>query len=213
MKKLLDHTPATIAFLALLMGLSTQPKWNPAAAGMDILTPFGWGTVTLGTLALFAALALTRHRQKEAEQQTRLRQRLRQIADVQVRLALRELVVPFFPWFSKENSDLVPGDVESPAALGAAREKNIRDPSPWSDLHQSPSRRFLYYELFKQFGDRGVSRLDLALQIYAPYLDPEVLEILANIRTSEYLVLRLQKIDRFVEMNQDISVLRLPCPT
>ena len=60
--------------------------------------------------------------------------------------------------------------------------------------------------------DHGVERIDRAMQIYGAYLEPSVLELLYDLRTSEFLVLRLQRLDELIEMNTQVEFLSFPFP-
>jgi hypothetical protein len=91
MKNTLEHVPAIAAFLAVLMGMSTNPKWDAAKTGLHRVTPFGWETAALGVTALVASGVLTRIRQRELDRQSVQRNQLRRTAHAEVRLALRQV--------------------------------------------------------------------------------------------------------------------------
>jgi hypothetical protein len=212
--KALDHIPGVVSFLAVVMGISPAPKWDSAQQGLRHLTLFGWVTVGLGAAALLASLLLTRHRQKEADIGARQHKHLQDIAHAEVRLALRQITWPFFALFGDETEasefQLVPPHIEDAERLASVMRIQVRSKDrglsgstfdePWADV-------------LKGNADQGAARIDRALQIYATYLDPPVLEALSELRTSEFLVLRLQRLDEDVKMNTHVAFLEFPFPS
>lgn len=116
MKKKLEHIPAVVAFLAVIMGMSTNPKWDATQTGLHRVTTFGWATAGLGLAALVASGVLTRIRQGELGRQTTQRGQLRRTAHAEVRLALRQVTWPFFLLFGDDSEEaefqLVPEHIE-----------------------------------------------------------------------------------------------------
>lgn len=66
-------------------------------------------------------------------------------------------------------------------------------------------------EVLKGNADRGTERIDRAMQIYAAYVEPEVLEALSELRTSEFLW-RLRTLDEHVNTNTHVAFLEFPFP-
>ena len=64
-------------------------------------------------------------------------------------------------------------------------------------------------EVLKQNADRGAARVDRALQVYSAHLEPQILNLLFELRTSEFLA-RLQRLDEHVEMNTHVKFLDFP---
>lgn len=203
MKKTLEYIPAIVAFLALVMGISTFQKWDPNQVGLRHVTPFGWVTGGLGVAALVASLSLT-------GRQIRQRERLRKISHAEARLALREITYPFFTLFGDDSEGaalhLVPQHIQDRSKLTAVMHIDARSNSPFDH----GSGYVPWDKLLKAQADRGASRLDRVMQIYAAYLGPEVLEALSELRTSEFLVLRLQALDVHVNVNQHLKFLEFP---
>ncbi len=210
MKKTLEYIPAIVAFLAVLMGISAFQKWDPTQVGLRHVTPLGWVTGGLGLAALGVSLWLTRNSQKESDHELRQRDQLRKIAHAEARLALREITYPFFTLFGDDSEEgalqLVPQHIQDPVKLTSVMRIDVRSNSPLDDGYGSVP----WDKLLKAQADRGASRLDRVMQIYAAYLEPEVLEPLSELRTSEFLVLRLQSLDVHVHVNQQLKFLEFP---
>ena len=97
--------------------------------------------------------------------------------------------------------ELVPPHILDMERVQAAQKIDIRKPmtlfSPptnWADLLQSSATR-------------GSEQLTQALQIYASYLDAETLALLSDLRTSDFLVLRLRNLKDYVDMNNHVETL------
>jgi hypothetical protein len=210
MKNALEYIPAIVAFVAVVMGISAFDKWDSTQAGFRKVTPFGWATGGLGVAALVASSWLTRSKQKEAGRQVQQREHLRKISHAEARLALREITSPFFILFGDDTEgtmlDLVPQHIEDPDKLGSVMRIDVRSNSPFDD----GSGPVPWNRVLKGNADRGASRIDRVMQIYAAYLEPEVLEALSELRTSEFLVLRLQSLDMHLAANQRLKFLEFP---
>ncbi len=212
--RVLDYIPGPLAALALLVSIGGSAfSWNQAQGGLKGLTALGWTAIAMGALALFGSLILTWRNHRELDSATRQRQRLREVAHAEVRLAIKQVTFPFFTLFGDDTEeamlDLSPEHIEDPERLSRVLAIDIRSKDrpfpggtfdiPWS-------------QILKMNADRGADRIDRALQIYAAYLEAEVIELLSDFRTSEFLVLRLQGLDELVEMNTRVKLLRFPFP-
>lgn len=204
--KVLDYVPAPVAFAALLVSLGGP--FNATAAGE--LTLLGWATLAFGAAALIAALVLTRRAHRELDVQARQRNHLREIADAEVRLAVKQITWPFFTLFGDDTEasmqELVPEHVGDEGRLSQVMRVDIR-----SKDRAFPGGTFdvSWAEVLKMNADSGTARVDRAMQIYASYLSPSVLEVLSELRTSEFLW-RLQRLDEHVDMNTQVAHLEFP---
>jgi len=211
MKRTLEYLPALVAFLAVVMGISTNPKWDSTQTGLRHVTRFGWATVGVGIAALVASVIVTRKRQKDLERQTSQRDHLRRIAHADVWLALRQITWPFFSLFGDEANEsdlqLVPPHIEDPSRLASVMKIDIR-----SKTHGLSGSTFdvSWAEVLEENAARGAARIDRAMQIYAAYLEPEILEALSELQTSEFLVLRLHRLAEFVQTNTHVGFLEFP---
>jgi hypothetical protein len=130
-----------------------------------------------------------------------------------VRLAISQITWPFFTLFGDDAKEtileLVPAHIEDPDRLATVMRVDIRSkdrPFPGGTFDVS------WAGVLKMNADHGVARIDRAMQIYAAYLEPSVLEALSELRTSEFLVLRLQRLDEHVEVNRKVAFLEFPFP-
>ncbi len=212
--KALDYIPGPLGALALLISIGGSPfSWDKSQAGLQGLTGLGWTSIALGALALFSSLFLTWRRHGELDTAARQRRKLRSIADGEVRLAIKQVTWPFFTLFGDDTEDaqleLVPNHIEDADRLAAVVKVDIR-----SKDRAFPGGTFdvPWAEILKDNADRGIARIDRALQIYAAYLDPGVIESLSDLRSSEFLVLRLGRLDEYVEMNTDVQFISFPFP-
>jgi hypothetical protein len=154
-------------------------------------------------------MILTHKRQRDAETQESQRKRLRETAYVELRLGLRSITFPFFDLFEDRSQEtrfsLVPSKIHDSAAIEVVSKMNVRSMS----LYDPGTGRLPWYRVLKDAAERGSARVDRATQIYAAYMEAEVLELLSQLMTSEFLVVRLQGIQNWVEGNKDVDVLRL----
>src|SRR5215469_9220213 len=151
------------------MGISSLQKWDSTQVGLHHVTPFGWSTLGLGAAALVASLWLTKTNQKERHRQLRQREHLRKISHAEARLALRGITYPFFTLFGDDSSEaellLVPQHIEDRGKLTSVMAIDVRSNSPFD----AGSGNVPWYKLLKEVADRGASRLDRVMQIYAAY--------------------------------------------
>jgi len=94
--------------------------------------------------------------------------------------------------------DLVPPHLLDNERIQAVKSIDIRQPC--SQLSSTP-----WAECLKLAADRGSQELTQAVQIYAPYLDPEVLALLLELRTSDFLELHLRGLDRHLSLNKHLE--------
>jgi len=202
---MLDYIPIILAFAAAIVAIGGEKKMNPAKRGLRRLTKTGWAAFALAVVALLTGIATTWRSHVALEAQARQREILHSVADTEIRLALHTITQNFFLLLDDDAPDarfaLVPPHVFDSKRIQAAQSIDIRQPLP---IFSPPT---CWAELLRSSADRGSQQLTQALQIYAPYLDPEVLALLSELRTSDFLVLRLRGLDDYVSMNKQVDKL------
>ena len=118
------------------------------------------------------------------------------------------MTVPIYflsaPDYSKKDPplNLVPSLLDDHARYAEVMKIDIRsnayDTTTWAEYLQRKATS-------------GAARLERTLQIYAAYLEPDALETLSELRTSEFLY-RLQTLDEHVSDNTHVKLLHLPFP-
>ena len=159
-----------------LIAIVGKPKWDPAQTGWRRLTPSGRLTILLAALALFASFALTLRAQRDADVHRTQRERINKVAHTEIRLALQGIS----GWFVQV---ACPGPWMWPACMledsGRASLAEATTVGHGNSLDTVKSIR--------DGANRGSAELDRTLQIYAAYLDDDVLASLSELRHSEYL--------------------------
>jgi hypothetical protein len=179
----LDYLPSLLAFTAAVLAIGGQTKTNVSERGLRRLTKAGWIALCLAVIALLAGIAITRRTQRALEVQAHQRTFLRSVAHAQIRSSLHTITGWFFLLLGDfKDPDarfgLVPAHVFDRERIRTTLSFDIRQPIP----HFWPETTWA--ELLKSSADRGSEELTEALQIYAPYLDPEILALLSELRTS-----------------------------
>jgi hypothetical protein len=207
--KVLDYIPGPLGALALVISIGgSRFSWDSSQTGLAALTPLGWTAVAIGAIALLSSLFLTWRNHRELDYQSRQREKLRSVSQTEVALALREMTVPFYflstPDYSEREPalNLVPSLLSDPARYAEVMKIDIRsnayDTTTWAEYLQRHAKS-------------GAARLEQTLQIYAAYVEPDTLEILSELRTSEFLY-RLRTLDEHVSDNTHVALLHLPFP-
>jgi hypothetical protein len=208
----IDYIPAFVAAVALVLGIAGSPlSWNTRPHGfLRKLTSLGRVAFIVGVIGLIGSIYLTWQQHTELDFHTSQQEHLRRIAHTEIRLALRETIGPFFNLFGDDTKEsqslLVPAHIEDPDRLKAVMRIDVRSKSPFDEGYGPLS----WDRVLKEAADRGAARIDRVMQIYASYLEPDVLEALSDIRNSEFLVLRLQGLDTDVEINKNLKFLYFP---
>ena len=210
--KALDYVPAPVAFVALLVSVGGSSfSWDSVQRQ---LTPLGWTAIALGSLALAGSLFLTWRQHRDLDLQRRQRDQVRAIAHAETRLAVGQITWPFFSLFGDESEEsflqLAPPHIEDAERLTKVMQIEVRSQTPGLS---GGTFGISWAEVLKRNADSGAARIDRVMQIYAAYLEPEVLEALSELRTCEFLVLRLQRLDEHVEENAQIAFLHFPFPS
>ncbi len=211
--KYLDFVPPVVAFIAVTIGVYPVTKWDATQDGLRQLTTWGWVTVGLGAAALLASILTTFKRQNELHVKKEQLEEIKKIAHSEIRLGLRQITWVFFTLFGAENEDswleLIPPNVDDPETLDAVLKVDLRSKDR---AFHGGTFGIPWFEVLKLNSDKGALKIDRALQIYASYLEPEVLYELSELRTSEFLVLRLQGLDEHVSDNKDVKFITFPFP-
>jgi hypothetical protein len=210
--KYLDFIPPLVAFIAVTIGVYPVTKWDATQEGFRQLTTWGWVTVGLGAAALVASILTTFKRHNELHVKKGQLEEIKKIAHSEIRLGLRQITWVFFTLFGSENEDswleLVPPNVDDPETLNSVLKVDLRSNER---VHYGTFNE-PWFEILKLNSDKGALKIDRALQIYASYLEPEVLYELSEVRTCEFLVLRLQRLDQHVSDNKQVQFLTFPFP-
>jgi len=203
---MLDYLPIILGFAAAMLAIGGEKKTNPAGRGLRRLTKSGWAALMLAMVALLTGVATTRRSHLALEAQENQRRILRSIGDTEVRVSLRTITNWFFALFhediKKTRLDLVPPHLFDNERIQAVKSIDIRQP-----VFLSPDYSESWAHILKSGADRGSQELNQAVQIYAPYLDPEVLSLLLELRTSDFLELHLKSLDRYADMNKSEKTL------
>ena len=209
----LEYAPPIVAFVALATSIGGPLTWDATHQGLGQITALGWITITIGVIAMVISFVLTfkNHRKIDLQKQQHLKLRL--IGDSEIRIGLKQLTWLYFDLFGNENEnshlELVPKDIENPDVLQKVLKVDIRtEDRPFFGGIYGMS----WAEVFKLNADLGITRIDRALQIYTPYLKPSVVESLSDLRSCEFLMLRIARLDELVEMNKDVKFLTFPFP-
>jgi hypothetical protein len=200
---MMEYLPSIVAFGAALLAIAGGKKAVSQKRGSYRLTRTGWLALGLAVAALGSGVALTWRSQQIIESQARQRAILRSVAHAEVRLSLQTITGWFFELLGDDRPEarftLVPAQVFDTKSVQAAQTIDIRKPLT---IFSPPTT---WAELLQTSADRGSQQLTQALQIYAPYLEPEVLALLSELRTSEFLVMRLRGLRDHVDMNKHVE--------
>jgi hypothetical protein len=202
---MIDYLPSVVAFVAALLAVAESKQIDESRRGLHRLTRVGWLAIFLAILALGSGIAITRRSQQTIAFQEQQRKVLRSVADTEIRLALHTITGWFFMLVGDDGPEaqfaLVPPHILDMQRVQAAQEIDIRKPLANMDPPTS------WAQLLESSATRGSEQLTQALQIYASYLDPETLALLSELRTSDFLVMRLRGLSDFVSMNKHIEML------
>lgn len=202
---MIDYLPGAVAFAAALLAIAGGKKTISTKRGISRPTRTGWFALGLAVAALASGMAITWRSQQLLEAQARQRATLRSVAHAELRLALHSITQWFFLLLGDDGPHarfaLVPAHVFDMKSVQEAQTVDIRKPLA---IFSPPTT---WAELLQTSADRGSQQLTQVLQIYAPYLEPDVLALLSELRTSDFLVLRLRGLRDHVEMNKHVQTL------
>jgi hypothetical protein len=100
--------------------------------------------------------------------------------------------------------DLAPSNVLDKSAWAALSKTDIRSNPDYFDAGHP------WWRVLNENAIASARQLDRVTQIYGPYLDADTFELLSNLRTDEFLNLRLVRLDEFVKENQGLKFLPFP---
>ena len=164
------------------------------------------------------AIGLSFGQRQDVEAQQRAL--IRSVAHADARLAIKVVTDPFFVLFGDSNegseTELIPAhalDTQSLAAVGRIDVRSAwQDSPPVTPGEDLSLRTSGWWTILKEHADRGAARIDRVLQIYSTYLDADTIRLLSRLRSTEFLIMRLQLIDEFVASNRHVHFLPFPFP-
>jgi hypothetical protein len=197
----LDFLPPVVAFAAAIFAVVGAPKWNTDATGFAKITPVGWVVVSIGLLALASSLLVTMHNKRQQREQTNRRERIAQIGMRELLRAVDHATFPF-------KHDYIYGDQcaapESPLDMLDKKRReilaqiNLNGASPYAGGSFEPVK---WCNLIRDAAVRGSAQVTTALQIYASYLAPEIIEITSEFLNTPFLRMRLLLMDELMLAN------------
>lgn len=201
--QLVAYLPAVVAFVAAIVAIAGPKKWDANKRGWRRLTRAGWLTLLIAVFALLASVMLTWRSQVAAESQRASRERISLVAHTELRLALRQLSGPFYEVLSESGAVLpefgiVPENILETENRQVLASLDLNAESPATPASGRPLK---WAEWFAYSAKAADDRIGRVLQIYAAYLDADVLAALSDLRTSEFFELRLKGMDELLEMN------------
>ena len=198
------YIPAVVGFAAALIAIGGAPKWDPTQHGLRRLTATGRVALAMAAIALLASSVLTWRAQQSADFQRIQRERITTVAHTELRLAIRQLSGPFFEVLFRETGQvppefgLVPLNVLDQPNRTVLAALDLNAASPFTPATGPPLK---WWDAFQGSATNASKQIDRVLLIYAPYLDSDVLALVSELQTSEFLVMRLQRLGEHVTMN------------
>jgi len=190
----LDYSPSIVAFAAALIALVGKPKWDPEKRGLQRLTSSGRLTLALATIALLSSFVLTWRAQQGADLRRIQQEKITHVAHTELRLALQDLSGWFVEALWQAKLDTVRPGYSGPRTSGLIFPQCMLNNGDRAliaaKLKNQPWRK----EAIKDAAIRASGEIDRTLQIYAAYLDPDVLSLLSELRHSDFLF-RIQRIE------------------
>ena len=209
MYHLLEYVPAIVAFIAVLTGLLGKPKWDPAKRGLRRLSWTGHTTLVVAAAALLASILLTDIAQKKADVHHTQRQQIERVAHTELRMAIRNLLRPFFApypyslgWKAQPVALFFATDGQSSSPVSHLVPLNVNPldhefrtnlastdlhaPYPYS-LGWKAQPVIRWARAYQQTALRGSQDIDRVLLIYSAYLGSDVLVRVSDLRRAEFL--------------------------
>jgi hypothetical protein len=199
--KFLDYLPPVIAFTAALVAVVGSPKWNGEAVGLSKITPLGWLVLAIGAMALTATILVTRRNRREQLQQKQMKERISAIGKKQLLRAIGHVTSPFCISVMWRDKCEVP---ESPIDLLDTKRRDILsslDLNADSTCRHGTFEVVKWHSLIESLATRGAYEITTALQIYAAYLSPEIIESTTGLLYSDFFQYRLLRIHDIVDAN------------
>lgn len=201
LSKVLDFLPPVVAFVAAIVAVIGDPKWDTHAQGLAKITKLGWLVLGIGLLALASSLVVTIRNRRLQEGQTQRRERIAQIGMRELLKAVDHTTFPFKHasiYNGKCEAPESPLDLLDPKRRAILAEVNLNSASPYSGGSFEPVK---WCELIESAASKGASQLVTTLQVYAAYLPPEVMEITSEFLNSRFLRMGLVTMHELILAN------------
>lgn len=199
--KILDYFPPIFAFAAAIAAVVGAPKWEANATGFSRVTPLGWVVLAIAATALVASILLTARNRRDQARQKQIKEH---IAGIGRGLLLRALNHTIFPF---RDSTIWREQCERPQSPMDLLDSSRREILTSLNLNSDSTYRNGSYEVVKwhslleSAATKGVQEITTALQIYASYLSPEVMEGVTKLLYSRFLQYRLLLIHDIIDAN------------
>lgn len=194
MMNAIDYIPSIAAFAAALVALVGKPKWDPDKRGLRRLTVTGRFTLALATVALLSAFALTWRAQQAADLRRAQHEKITRIAHTEIRLALQDLSGWFVEVLWQARLDTVRPGYQGPRTSGLIFPQCMLNDGDRALIAAKLKSQPGWKDSIQNAAIRGSGEIDRTLQIYAAYLDPDVLAAISALRHSEFLF-RIQRME------------------
>jgi hypothetical protein len=198
---LLDFLPPVVAFIAAIVAVIGAPKWDTDARGLAKVTTLGWAVLVIGLIALGSSLLVTVRNHRQQREQAHRRERIAQIGMRELLRAVDHATFPF------KHDSIYGGKCEAPPSpldlLDQKRREvlaqvNLNSASPYAGGSFEPVK---WCELIQNAAVKGTALATTALQIYASYLPPMVMEITSDLLNSPFLRMGLLEMHELILAN------------
>lgn len=186
--------PSIVAFAAALVALVGRPKWDPEKRGLHRLTGAGWFTLMLASVALISSFALTWQAQEAADLRRIQQEKITLVAHTELRLALQDLSGWFVEVLFQAKVDTVVPGYQGPRTSGLIFPQAMLNDGDRALIAAKLEAQPGWKDSINDAAIRASAEIDRTLQIYAAYLDPDVLATVSALRHSEFLF-RIQHMD------------------
>jgi hypothetical protein len=189
-----DFIPSIVAFAAALVALVGKPKWDSKKRGIRRLTVTGRLTLVLATIALFSSFGLTWRAQQAADLRRSQQEKITRVAHTELRLALQDLSGWFVEVLWQAKLDTVRPGYEGPHTSGLIFPQCMLNDGDRALIAAKLKVQPGWKDRIKSSAITASGNIDRTLQIYAAYLNSEVLAAVSALRHSEFLF-RIQRIE------------------
>jgi hypothetical protein len=199
--RFLDYIPPLIAFAAAVVGVLGAPKWDAQAAGLSRITPMGWLVLAIGATALSASVLLTARNHREQTNQKQAKERITEIGKSQILRAINHTVFPFQHdtiWRRQCGRPESPLDLLDDARRECLATLDLNSDSTYRNGSYDVVK---WHNLLQSAAQKGAEEIRIALQIYASYLPPDVMEATTSLLYSRFLQYRLLLIHDVIDAN------------
>jgi hypothetical protein len=199
--KILDYLPPAVAFAAAVIAVIGSPGWDPNATGLSKVTAAGWFVLLLGAAALITSILITLRDARQSIEEEERQIRVANIAKSQLLSALGHMVYPLVGreiWGKALEPANAPLEMLNAERRNLLASLNLNSASPYADGSFAEIR---WHEMIERAGHEGVERITTTLQIYASYLEFNVLEALTILLDSPFLKHRILHMHDFILAN------------